>query len=352
MESFEWQQATSFENAATLATHTATEAMLGAQGLSAASQAVLVKAGGVDLLDLMKEGLVSPRRLIDINHLSEFQSISEDADGGFTIGALATLAQIAAHSGLGKYFPALVQTVTAAASPQIRNRATLGGNLLQRPRCWYLRSPAHHCLRKGGEHCFAYAGDNRYHAVFSNHDGCAIIHPSTPATALLAFQAQIKCVNANGAQRAISIDDFFVLPSHDPHHENVLQAGELITAIKLPAPHPAHRSAYLQLSEKAAFDWPLAAVAAVFVIDHNDICQQARIVLGSVSPTPRRAQEAENILTGAKIDPDNARTAAEAAITTATPLSGNAYKLPLLSALISRTILKAASCESPHERLL
>ncbi|MDA8328547.1 MAG: FAD binding domain-containing protein [Betaproteobacteria bacterium] len=346
MEAFEWQQAASPENAASLATHTTTEAMLSAQGTRAAfTQAMLIKAGGVDLIGLMKDGLVSPVRLIDINHLPELQGISENAGGGFTIGALTTLAQIATHAGLMKHYPAFVQAVTTAASPQIRNRATLAGNLLQRPRCWYLRSAAHHCLRKGGEHCFAYAGDNRYHAILANHDGCAIVHPSTPATALLALQAQIESVSANGVQRVISIDDFFVLPSIDLHHENVLRTGELITAINLPAPHHTHRSAYLQLGEKTAFDWPLAAVAVFFAIDDKGICQQTRIVLGGAAPTPWRAREAERIIEGSKIDQNNARSAAEAAIAVATPLSGNAYKLPLLCTLINRTIMKAATSE-------
>ena len=341
MDAFEWKRATSVQDAASRATHTTAEAMLGMPGDRAKPQATLVKAAGVDLLDLMKDGLVSPRRLIDISGLSALQGIREDGDGGFTIGALTTLAQIAAHPGLQRHCAALAEAAALAASPQIRNRATLAGNLLQRPRCWYLRSAAHHCVRKGGEHCFAYAGDNRYHAILANQDGCAIVHPSTPATALQALQAQVEWVQGNGERRIAPLEGFFVLPSQDPHREHVLGADALITAIKLPAPRPSTCSAYVQFSERASFDWPLAAVAAVLVMGDGGVCLQARIVLGAAAPVAWRVPQAEAILEGATLSQDRAQAAADAALATATPLSGNAYKVPLFRALIVRAIHKA-----------
>ncbi len=343
MNAFEWKRATSPQEAASRATHTTAEAMVHRPGQLAKSQATLVKAAGVDVVDLMKDGLVSPRRLIDISGLSELQGIREEADGGFTIGALTTLAQLAAHPALQRRCAALAQAAALAASPQIRNRATLGGNLLQRPRCWYLRSAAHHCVRKGSEHCFAYGGDNRYHAIFANQDGCAIVHPSTPATALLALQAQVECVRGNGARRVVALDEFFVLPSRDPHRETVLGAGELVTAIRLPALARSARSAYVQLSEKASFDWPLAAVAAVLVMGDDGVCRQARVVLGAAAPVAWRAPQAEAILEGSTISDDVAKTAADAALAPATPLSGNGYKVPLFRALIVRAIQQAAA---------
>ncbi|MHB8428014.1 MAG: FAD binding domain-containing protein [Acidiferrobacterales bacterium] len=342
MESFAWQRAASALEAAAAATHTTAEAMLTLTGKPGSQPAVLVKAGGVDLLDLLKEGLVNPARLIDIGQLPELEGITAEPNGSVRIGALVTLAQIAAHPGLRQSHAALSQAATLAASPQIRNRATLGGNLLQRPRCWYLRSAAHHCLRKGGAHCFAFQGDNRYHAVFANH-GCAIVHASTPATALAAYRAEVELMDSAGDRRRVPLDDFFVLPETDLHRENSLAHGEILTAVWLPPQASASRSQYLQIAERAAFDWPLAAVAAVLDIDEAGHCRQASIVLGAAAPAPWRARQAETLLAGARINSDTAAAAGEAALASAAPLSRNAYKLPLLATLVRRAVLAAAA---------
>ncbi|HUX18505.1 MAG TPA: FAD binding domain-containing protein [Acidithiobacillus sp.] len=345
MEAFQWQPARSPEEAATLVTQTTAEAMLTLQGTPSAQQAVLVKAGGVDMLDLMKEGLVNPSCLMDISRLAELHGISHGDDGSLRIGALTTLAQIATHPGLRQSHAALGQAAAMAASPQIRNRATLGGNLLQRPRCWYLRSTAHHCLRKGGGHCFAFAGDNRYHAVFANH-GCAIVHPSTPATALLAFHAQVELLQPQSQRRMLPLEDFFVLPETDMHRENILAAGEILTAVWLPPQIKTNRSIYLQVAEREAFDWPLAAVAVVLDIDAADLCRQASIVLGAAAPAPWRVRQAEALLTGVKISGETAEAAGEAALAGATSLTQNAYKLPLLATLVRRAVLMGAAALS------
>ena len=342
MEAFQWQQARSPAEAAALVTQTTAEAMLTLQGTPSAQQAILVKAGGVDMLDLMKEDLVNPRCLVDISRLAELQGISREGDGSLRIGALTTLAQIAVHPGLRQSHAALAQAAAMAASPQIRNRATLGGNLLQRPRCWYLRSAAHHCLRKGGGHCFAFAGDHRYHAIFANH-GCAIVHPSTPATALLAFHAQVELLHPQGQRRQVPLEDFFVLPEADMHRENILAAGEILMSVWLPPQMPANRSLYLQVAEKAAFDWPLAAVAVVLDLDAAGLCREASIVLGAAAPAPWRARQAEALLTGTTISGEKAEAAGEAALAGATPLAQNAYKLPLLATLVRRAVLGAAA---------
>ncbi|MCL5979190.1 MAG: FAD binding domain-containing protein, partial [Gammaproteobacteria bacterium] len=244
--------------------------------------------------------------------------------------------------GLRQSHAALAQAAAMAASPQIRNRATLGGNLLQRPRCWYLRSAAHHCLRKGGGHCFAFAGDNRYHAIFANH-GCAIVHPSTPATALLAFHAQVELLHPQGQRRQVPLEDFFVLPEADMHRENILAAGEILTAVWLPPQIQTNRSIYFQIAEREAFDWPLAAVAVVVDLDAAGLCHRASIVLGAAAPAPWRARQAEALLTGATINGETAEAAGEAALAGATPLAQNAYKLPLLATLVRRAVLAAAA---------
>ncbi|MGA7180760.1 MAG: xanthine dehydrogenase family protein subunit M [Thiobacillaceae bacterium] len=340
MQAFEWQRAVSPDEAAAIATQTMAEAMLSLTGRPGSQQAMLIKAGGVDTLDLMKGGLVNPRRLVDISGLSELEDISRESDGGIRIGALTTLAQIAEHPALRQSHPALTQAAAIAASPQIRNRATLGGNLLQRPRCWYFRSAAHHCLRKGGAHCFAFDGDDRYHAVFANRE-CAIVHPSTLATSLLAYGSEVEILNAEGERRRVALADFFLLPQTDLHRENTLASGEIVTAVLLPPPVPQRRSVYLQVGERAAFDWPLAAVAAVLDIDGDGHCQQASIVLGAVAPVPWRARQAESLLAGKEITEETAAAAGEAALINAAPLSRNAYKLRLIATLVGHAILGA-----------
>ncbi|MGA8863047.1 MAG: FAD binding domain-containing protein [Gallionella sp.] len=340
MQAFEWQRAASPAEAAASATQTTAEAMLTLTSRPGSQQAMLIKAGGVDMLDLMKVGLLNPGRLVDISGLAELGGISRESDGGVRIGALTTLAQVAEHTALRQSHPALTQAAAIAASPQIRNRATVGGNLLQRPRCWYLRSAAHHCLRKGGAHCFAFDGDNRYHAVFANH-GCAIVHPSTLATPLLAYGSEVEILNAEGQRRRVALADFFLLPQTDLHRENTLAAGEIVTAVLLSPAVPLRRSIYLQIAERAAFDWPLAAVAAVLDIDGNGYCQQACIVLGAVAPVPWRARQAESLLAGTQINGETATAAGEAALVGTTPLSRNAYKLPLFATLVHRAILSA-----------
>ena len=344
MRPFEWQQAASATLAAAQVTLTAAQAMLGASGLPAEAQGTLVKAGGVDVLDLMKAELIHPRRLLDISSLAELRGITHAGDGRTRIGALTTLAQLASHAEVAHVYPALSQAVAQAASPQIRNRATLGGNLLQRPRCWYLRSAAHRCTRKGGSHCFAYTGDHRYHAVFANH-GCAIVHPSTPATALLAYGASIELLDDKGRRREVALEDFFLLPQADMQRENLLERGEILTTVWLPATMPGSRSTYLQVGERAAFDWPLAAVAAVLDLAPDGRCRDARLVLGAAAPIPWRAREAEALLAGRKIDETVAAAAGEAALEGASPLPGNAYKLKLLGALARRALLALSTTQ-------
>lgn len=341
MQDFAWLRATSATEAAAVADQTTAEAMVTPTGRLGPAEATLIKAGGVDLLDLMKDGLVSPRQLVDISRLRELEGITVDDGGGVRIGALTTLARIVDHPDLRRSHPALGQAAAEAASPQIRNRATLGGNLLQRPRCWYLRSSAHHCLRKGGTQCFALEGDNRYHAVFANR-GCAIVHASTPATPLVAYRAEMQLLSADGRRRQVPLEDFLLLPETDPHRENGLMAGEILTGVTLPPQPQTSNSFYLEVGERAAFDWPLAAAAAVLNIDTDGQCRQASLVLGAAAPVPWRAKRAEALLVGTEINGELAAAAAQAALAGATPLSGNTYKLALLATLVRRAILAAA----------
>ncbi len=298
---------------------------------------VVVLAGGVDLLDRMKEGLVSPSRLVSIRSLADLAFVREDA-AGLHLGPLVTLAQLAEHKDVRARYLALADAAAHAATPQIRNMATLGGNLIQRPRCWYFRSADFHCRKKGGSTCFAQEGENQYHAIFGNNL-CAIVHPSTPATALVALGARVKLTGANGA-RELALEELFAPPEKDVTRENVLAQDELLTEVLIPAPANGTRSAYHKQGEKESFDWPIADVAVVLELAGRT-CRRASIVLGAAAPVPLRAKAAEALLVGKTIDERSAAAAAEAAMVGATPLAKNGYKVAVFKAVIRRTILAA-----------
>ena len=259
----------------------------------------------------------------------------------------ARCAWLPGHAGASRRAPVHSPTLYgagrragASASPQIRNVATLGGNLLQRPRCWYFRSAHHHCARKGGEACFAFGGENQYHSIF-NHSGCAIVHPSTAATALVALGAGVELIRADGSRRSVLLEKFFLLPDQDVHRENDLKPGEMLSAILLPKLDPRVRSVHLKQGEKDSFDWPIADVAVMLVRDPAGICQRVSIVLGAAAPVPHRARGAEAILLGKSVQEQTAREAARAALAGAAPLSKNAYKLPIFETLVRRAIMAA-----------
>jgi xanthine dehydrogenase YagS FAD-binding subunit len=339
MNRFAWASPSTVQQAAAAASATVADAMIAAQ--PGARGPAIFKAGGVDVLDLMKERLLEPDALVNLRDVPGLNVIGEEA-GGLKIGAMVTLAALGRHALVRQHYPALADAAAASASPQIRSQATLGGNLLQRPRCWYFRSQAHHCLRKGGEHCFAFAGENQHHAIF-DHAHCAIVHPSTLATPLVALGAKVELVDAMGASRQVSLEDFFVPPSRDPHRENDLKPQEILTAARLPPLGPGVRMAHLKQGEKESFDWPLADVAVVLDRGPDGRCRSASVVLGAAAPTPHRAKAAEAALIGKQIDETAARAAARAALEGAEPLSQNAYKLPLFETLARRAILAAVA---------
>jgi xanthine dehydrogenase YagS FAD-binding subunit len=333
MKSFQWSQPTTIDAAVSSLDPA------GGDGV-AVPRKISLKAGGVDLLDLMKEHLHEPDRLVNLRAIPGLDKVEDDGKGGLLIGPLVTLATLDAHPLVRERFPILADAVGRAATPQVRNMATLGGNLLQRPRCWYYRHEEFPCRRKGGEVCFAQEGENQYHAIFNN-SLCAIVHPSAAATPLVALNGSLRVKGQKG-ERTIPAEKFFVLPNVDLHRENVLAADELVTQILLPAQPAGTRSAYVRQGEKESFDWPVAEVAAVLHME-GDTCKKASVVLGAASPTPRRATEAEKALAGKKVDESTARDAARAAMRDAKPMTQNAYKVDLFHTLIRRTILAAAN---------
>lgn len=299
-----------------------------------------VKAGGIDLLDLMKEGIVSPPKLVNIRNVDSLRGIKLSKDG-LHLGPLSTLSEIAAHPEIQRSYSALADAAGHAATPQVRNMATLGGNIMQRPRCWYFRSSDFDCKKKGGgsDECHAHSGENQYHAIMNNST-CAMVHPSSTAVPLLGMDAQVELTSKRG-KRMVSMSEFYVPPEKSLLNETAVQPGELITSIFVPAPEQGTRSAYQKYGEKESFDWPIADAGVVLVMDGAQ-CRKASIVLGVAAPTPIRSQAAEAELVGKAIDEGTARAAGKAAMQNATPLSQNGYKTQLFQTAIYRTVLLAA----------
>ena len=342
MKHFAVVNARTISEAAAAASMIVADAMTAAPETTGDRETCIVKAGGIDVLDLLKEGLLTPAKIVNLKEVPSLDTIVEDESGGVRIGAMVTLAAAAAHPLLRKRFAALAEALRGSASPQIRNVATLGGNLLQRPRCWYFRSRAYHCLRKGGGHCFAISGENQYHAIFNNM-ACAIVHPSTAATMLVALNATVELRGGGDDARRLPLEEFFVAPERDIQRENDLRPHEILTAIRLPKPATDLRVAYIRQGEKASFDWPLADVAVTLDIDPAGVCRSASLILGAAAPVPHRAKAAELLLKGNRISEVTAAQAARAALDGASPLAKNGYKLPFFETLVRRAILQASA---------
>ena len=223
----------------------------------------VLKAGGVDLLDLMKERIVTPATVVDISRVTAWSGVTTDADSGaLQLGSLTTLAQVADNGDVQASWPALAQALASAATPQIRNMATVGGNLCQRPRCWYFRQEAYACRKKGGDRCFAQLGENRDHAIFANYT-CTSTHPSAAAIPLLAYDASLNILDKTGAERSVPLSKFFVRPEIDVEREHVLGQDEMLTTIVVPRPSEGAGSAYMNFKHKLSFDWPIVEVAVM-----------------------------------------------------------------------------------------
>jgi xanthine dehydrogenase YagS FAD-binding subunit len=292
-------------------------------------------AGGTDLLPLLKADLAAPERLVDIKRLADLDDRIEDGPDGLTIGALATLAEIEDDPLVRAVAPALADAAGLAATPQLRNMATLGGNLLQRPRCWYFRNPRIACWLKGGPDCPARPGENQLHALF-DVSPCVAVHPSDPAVALLALDAAVQIRGANGT-REMPLTEFFAAPTADRRTETLLGPDELIVSIRIPPSAEPRRSVYRKAMERNVWAFALVGVA-VAVRMEGDRIADCRLALGGVAPIPWRAESAERRLTGAAATAATIADAADAALAGATPLAHNGYKLPLARALIRRAL--------------
>ncbi|HSN55488.1 MAG TPA: FAD binding domain-containing protein [Candidatus Sulfomarinibacteraceae bacterium] len=290
-----------------------------------------VHSGGTDLLGCLRDEVFDAETVVSLGAVPDLTGIARTSDGGLRIGAMTTIAEIAADATVRERYSALADAASVVASPQLRNQGTLGGNLCQKPRCWYYRGPFD-CLRKGGEICFAYDGDNRYHCLFGG-DMCYIVHPSDPAPALAALGAVCR-VSGASASRSVAVDKLHVPPSEDPRRETVLEPDEIITDIVLPAPAAGLRSSYRKVRARAAWDFALAGLALALVFD-GDTVSSARVFLSGAAPVPWRATGVEDAVTGTALGDDAIAAAAEAAVAGAEPLAMNGYKVDLFKGLVA-----------------
>ena len=299
-------------------------------------------AGGTDLLPMMKGDLIAPRQVVDLKRLVDLDGRIEVDASGLEIGALATLRELERHQVVGSAAPALAEAAAVAASPQLRNMATLGGNLLQRPRCWYFRNAAIDCWLKGGAECPARPGENGLHALFSPGP-CVAAHPSDLATALVALDARVRVVGPGG-ERTIPLESFFAHPTDERRRENVLGEDEIIRTVMIPqGPDLADGdgavtvSTYRKAMDRKVWAFALVGVGVRATMAAGRIAE-ARVVLGGVSQVPWRAHGAEALLAGEEPSDGLFREAAEAALAGADPLEHNGYKIPLAKSLVRRAL--------------
>lgn len=297
-----------------------------------------IHAGGTDLLGCLRDEVISVGQVVSISGIKEMKGITAKPDGGLRIGALTTIAEVAASTAISGKYQVLAQAAAEVASPQLRNQGTLGGNLCQRPRCWYYRGDFR-CARKGGDLCYAVAGENQYHAIFGGGP-CFFVHPSDTAVALVALQAQIMIAGPAGS-KPVRIADFFVGPDKSVTRENILAPNEIVTEIHLPPVSGKVRSSYRKIRARRAWDFALASVGVVLQYT-NDSVSAARIVLGGVGPYPWRVEAAEKLLIGKKIDSALAAAAGQAAIKEASPLPENGYKMQIVQGAVEESILALA----------
>ena len=299
---------------------------------------VAIAGGGSDLLGMMKDRLLTPDVLVSLKSIKGLDQVKAAPGGGVAIGGLITLDTLAKDAVIRRQYPVLAEAAESVATPQIRNAATLAGNICQRPWCWYYRN-GFTCLKNGGTTCYSVVGENEFHAIFGGGPSY-IVHPSDTAAARVALGATFHLAGPDG-ERNVAAADFFTLPTKDAARENVLKDGEMLVSIALPAARAGAHSTYHKVLDREA--WTHAVVSAAIVLEMNkDTCVSARVVLGGVAPIPWRLPEVEKMLAGQRITPELAAKAGEAAVAGARPLAKNGYKVPMVRAMVSRTIVDIA----------
>jgi xanthine dehydrogenase YagS FAD-binding subunit len=336
MNKFSWYEAKSVEDAIGKVNATSSDIL----GKQPNGSSVIFKAGGIDLMDLMKEGLVNPSTIVSIKSIPGLGQVSYDDNTGLKLGANVTLAELESNIEIKQKYVALHLAVAHAGTPQLRNSATLGGNLAQRTRCWYFRSIDHQCYRKGSGTCYAQKGENEFHAIMKNST-CASVHSSSVSTALMAFNARVQITSSNGKSKEVSMVEFFVHPEENSNNETILKSGDLITGVVVPPVKAGTKSYYIKFGARESHDWAMADVAVVAEIEGGK-CKSAEVVLGAAAPVPIKSEDAIKKLVGKSISESVAKSAGDASMKGATPLAGNAYKVPVFKTIVKRAILKLA----------
>jgi len=296
--------------------------------------------GGQDLLARMKDYVTQPDRIVNVKNALE--ATVTPLNGGLRIGAAVKMVDLAEHAQVGRLYPAVTAAAIEVGTPQIRNQGTVGGNLNQRPRCWYFRNEEFNCFKKGGATCFSISGENQFHAIFGGGPSF-IVHPSSLAVPFVAYGATFRVFGPSG-ERLVPAADYFTLPSRNVRVENVLAPNELLTHVILPAPGSV-RSGHYEVRYKTSHDWPIA-FATVLLTMNGSTVRGARVVMGAVAPIPWRSQAAEQALAGKTINEQTATAAAEAALEGALPLTQNAYKIQVAKTAVKRGILRAAGIQT------
>ena len=303
---------------------------------------IMPLAGGQDLLARLKDYVAEPDRVVNVKTALD-ATVTPVPGGGLKIGAAMKLVDLAEHAEVAKLYPAISHAAIEVGTPQIRNQGTVGGNLNQRPRCWYFRNEEFVCFKKGGNVCFSPQGENQFHAIFGSGPSF-IVHPSSLAVPSVAYGATFRLLGPNG-ERMVPAAEYFTMPTlQNVQTENVLASNELLTHVILPPPGPV-KSGHYEVRYKESHDWPIA-FATVLLTMNGDAVRAARVVMGAVAPVPWRAQAAEAALVGKPINEATAAAAADAALRDARPLSQNAYKIQIAKTAVKRAILNAAGIET------
>ena len=294
-------------------------------------------AGGTDLLAEIKDHTAAPETVVNLKGVSGLRGIQR-TDQGLEIGALTTLTEMTESEEIRKGWPALVTTIERTATPNVRNAASIGGNLCQRPRCWYYRNEHYDCLKKGGEKCFAQQGENEFHAVFDNFV-CAAVHPSNTAPVFIAYGATLEIVGPKG-KRTLSVEDFFISPTENVKRENVLAADEVVTRIMLPKASENAACAYVETREKQSFDWATCGSTVLLEMSGKKV-KESRIVLNAVAPVPVRRKDLERKIRGQELSDTLIAEVCKESTAGARTLEQNAHKLALIKATLRRAFRAA-----------
>lgn len=295
----------------------------------------VLMSGGTDLLDELKSGNINPEIVVELDGVSGLAYIKE-AEEGMHIGGMTKVADLAEDAAVKEKYPGLVQAALSLATPQLRNVGTVGGNLCQRPRCWYYRDPEVNCRKKGGRQCFALQGRNKYHAVLGG-GMCFIVHPSDLAPMLVSLEAE-AVIAATGKDKRIPLQDFFILPSANIRKENVLEPGEMLKEVIIPPKEAGFKCTYFKLKERSTWDFAVVS-AAVSGNVSNGVFKNIKVVLGGTAPVPWHMESVDKAVQGKKATADLVRRGVEAGLKDAYTLEENEYKLDLLKAVIPRTVM-------------